>query len=111
MSAPDERRSHRRKTLACPVRMFDRGGRPLTNGRTIDLSDGGLFISTSLTAMKTLPRRVNVTVSLPRSTPNTYMLEEVAAGAVVVRQQPMVDEGAAGVALQFERPVELGLKG
>lgn len=90
--------------------MFDRGGRQLAEGRTVDLSDGGTFVATGAETPQGLPERVNVTLSVPRSTANTYMVEEVAAEANVLREQLAGNQGEAGLALQFRRQLALRLE-
>jgi hypothetical protein len=54
--------------------------------------------------------RVRVVLAVPRSTPNTYMLEEVSCEATVVRHQPLEDNSVVGVAIRFQPPQDLGLE-
>jgi hypothetical protein len=105
-----ERRKHERKVVACAVSVYDRGGKAVATGRTVNLSDGGALLSVPIRSVGEVGSKVNVTLSVPRTTPNTYMLEEVASAATVVRQQPLVDAAFAGVALRFDRPLDLALE-
>ncbi len=106
----EERREHKRHGLDCPVAVFCRGGQELTRGKTVNISDGGAFVSIPIKPIPDISADVNVTFSVPRTTPNTYMLEEFASPASIIRHQPLVDESLAGLAIRFDRPLELGLE-
>lgn len=105
----DERRAHRRSALSCPVALTDDAGEPIARSHTINISDGGMLVSLSIEALKQVGKQTRVTLSVPRSVPGQYHLEEFETLAHVVRHQPMVDERYAGAALQFEQPVDLHL--
>ena len=105
-----ERRASARMALSCPVSLYDRAGDLLVRSKTVNLSDGGLLVSVPVETLGRLGESTNVALSVPRSTPTTYMLEDFACPARVVRHQPMVDEQFAGVALAFEEPQELSLQ-
>lgn len=105
-----EQRKHRRTEIACPASVFDRSGRLQAKGRTMNLSDGGACVSVPIDRLPRIHDRVNVTFSVPRSTPNTYMLEEFASPADVVRHEPLEDTALVAVAIQFERPMDLALE-
>ncbi len=105
-----ERREHQRHPLNCPIRFYDRGGVEITHAKTTDLSDGGAFATVPIPVLSEIGEQVNVTFSVPRSTPNTYMLEEFASEARVVRQVPMQDTEHAGIALAFAEPLELEIE-
>ena len=53
---------------------------------------------------------VSLKFTIPRETPNTYMLEEFCTQGKVLRHEPLNDDAQAGVAVQFLRPIELGLE-
>jgi hypothetical protein len=105
-----ERRRHKRLKLECPVSFFTRGGKVVTKGRSLDISDGGTFVSVPVEAIDKIQGRLNLTFSIPRSTENTYMLEDFASQANVLRRQPLVDENLAGVAMTFANPIHLALE-
>ena len=105
-----EQRRHKRLKLGCPVSFFTRGGKVVTKGKSLDISDGGTFVSVPIETIDQLQGRLNVTFSVPRSTENTYMLEDFACQADILRQQPLVDENLAGVAMAFANPIHLALE-
>mgnify|MGYP002725906325 CR=1 FL=1 len=102
-----ERREHQRHDLACPIRFYDRGGVEITQAKTTNVSDGGVFVPVPIRFLAEIGKQVNVAFSLPRSTPNTYMLEDFAREALGIRQTPMPDVDHAGIALDFATPPEL----
>jgi hypothetical protein len=106
----EERRRHPRKPVESALRVFSYGGEHLAAGRTLNLSDGGAFVRIPVDALSGLPSRVNITFSVPREDPTPETPEEYAAEARVIRQQPMRDAKAAGVALEFRAPLELSLE-
>ena len=82
----------------------------LARGRTINISDGGALVSIPRDTAPEISANVNARFSVPRSTPNTYMLEQFASSACVVRRQALVDDSRAGVAVRFSKPLKLGLE-
>ncbi|MHC4983635.1 MAG: PilZ domain-containing protein [Planctomycetota bacterium] len=111
MPAPaEERRAHKRQNLACPTALLDSGGEIIAKGKTVNLSEGGALVSVPIESAPDMAADVEIRFSVPRSTANTYMLEEFASLACVTRHQPLVDESRAGVAIRFNKPLELGLE-
>lgn len=106
----DERRQHRRQDLLCPMVVELSGGDALGSTRTINISDGGVLIALPSDALPAPGTEVKVTFSVPRSTPNTYMLEQFACSGQVVRQDSFPDEELTGVALRFDHPIDLMLE-
>ena len=53
---------------------------------------------------------MTISFAVPRSTANTYMLEDFSAQARVLRHQPLRNADLAGVAVQFVQPIDLGLE-
>jgi hypothetical protein len=104
-----ERRRHQRYELECPIRLSDASGRIVAQTRTENLSDGGAFVGMSIEDLPPLTAPLAVKLSVPRTTPNTRMLEEFSCGARVVRHHPFKDERVAGVGLAFDEPLELML--
>jgi len=104
-----ERRASPRMALCCPVSLYDPAGELLVQSRTVNISDGGLLVSVPVKTLGQLAESANVAFSVPRSTPTTYMLEDFACAARVLRHQPMVDDQFAGVALVFEESQQLSL--
>jgi len=107
---PYERRRYKRLRLPCPITLYDSQGKALVASKTIDVSDGGAFLQVPLEALPGCGTKVSVALSLPRTTENTYMLEEVDTNAVVVRHQPMKDETLAGIGVEFQPPRDLMLE-
>ena len=109
-SERQERRQHSRLKAGCPVSVFTRSGELVAKGRSLDISDGGAYVSVPAEAIDRIQGRVNLTFSIPRSTENTYMLEDFACQADVLRSQPLVDDNLAGVAMAFAHPIHLILE-
>jgi len=105
-----ERRRHKRLRLPCPITLYDSKGEALCASKTIDVSDGGVFLQVPLKELPGCGAKVSVALAVPRTTENTYMLEEVDADAVVVRHQPMKDETVAGIGVEFQPPRDLMLE-
>ena len=105
-----QRRQHNRVKVESPVTFFTRSGEVAAKGKSVDLSDGGIFVSVPVEEAGKIRGTVNLTFSIPRSTENTYMLEDFACQADVLRQQPLVDKNLAGVAIAFTNPMDLGLE-
>ena len=81
--------------------VIDTEGNILHKTKSENLSDGGVFLTIPINALPNFGAELNVCFSVPRSTPNTYMFEEVSCKAKVVRHQPLVDRDLAGMGLQF----------
>ena len=105
----DERRQYRRFDLSCPAALSGTG-ETFAEGKTLNVSDGGLLVPLAVQYVPPCGQEVKVSFSVPRSTPNTYMLEEVECSARVVRHQPMTDNDYAAVGLAFTKPMELGIE-
>lgn len=104
-----EKRKHRRAVLRCPISLYTQDGELVAQGKTHDISDGGALLPAPVEKLPRIDQMTNVAFAVPRSTTCTYMLEDFACGAKVVRHQPMLDDSMAGVALQFEESQDLGL--
>lgn len=105
-----ERRRSKRLALSCPVKVISEGGKVVAQTKALNISDGGVFLSLPIEALPGCGCTVKLDLSVPRFTPNTYMLEDVTCQAKVLRHQPLVDETLAGAALQFDPPVNLALE-
>ncbi len=105
-----ERRKHRRAELRCPVTLRDTEGNALAKARAENVSDGGVFLSIPINSLPHFGIELDVSFSVPRTTPNTYMLEEFNCKARIVRHQPMVNCDQAGMGLQFVEAQELMLE-
>ena len=105
--AAAERRAYKRFTMPCVSEIGDVNGADGIKGKAVNLSDGGLLVAMPVETLPARDSMVRVNFSLPRSTPNTYMLEDVACKAKVIRHEPMKDDSMAGVALKFTEPVSL----
>jgi c-di-GMP-binding flagellar brake protein YcgR len=105
-----ERRKFKRHNIGCAVALQRPASQGPVASKTVDVSDGGALLVIPIKNVPRLSERVNVVLALPRSTANTYMVEEVACEARVVRHQPMEDDEVVGVALQFNPVQKLGLE-
>ncbi len=105
-----ERRKHRRFELSCPIRLIDDAGGTVAAARTLDISDGGVFIPLPPDSLPKCRKALKVGLSVPRQTANTFMLEEFSCEGRVLRHQPLADGRSAGVAIQFAKPMKLSLE-
>jgi c-di-GMP-binding flagellar brake protein YcgR len=105
-----ERRKHKRHKLGCAVALQMRSAAEAVKSKVMDVSDGGALLTIPIKSVPRLSERVKVVLALPRSTANTYMVEEVSCDARVVRHQPMEANDVVGVALEFSPPQNLGLE-
>jgi hypothetical protein len=110
-AARQERRVHRRYDLACPITILNGSASPLES-RSENISDGGLYLTLRAAdlADDPLPPKLAIKLMVPRSTPNSFMYEDVSAEVTIVRQSPCDDGRRAGLALRFVRPVVLDLE-
>ena len=109
MAKPNiERRRHARHNLACPARLVDETGRYLASGKTVNVSDGGLLMPVPPEAAPTPGQHLDVKLSIPRSTPNTFLMQAFTAKAIVVRHD-VSDDGTGRVAIRFENPIDLDI--
>ncbi|MCY2928092.1 MAG: PilZ domain-containing protein, partial [Planctomycetota bacterium] len=76
---------------------------------TEDLSNGGAFLHVPVSSRPEVGDRINVTISVPRTTPNSRMLEDFAAPARVVRHVPGGSADLSGIAIEFENPLDMML--
>jgi c-di-GMP-binding flagellar brake protein YcgR len=109
MARAAERRQDKRFPLACPVVLLDDEKDSPLKARTVNVSDGGLLLSMPSEAAPEQDRRLTVRLLVPRSTPNTYMLEEFVGQARVLRHQELADDSSA-VAVQFVKRLRLDLE-
>jgi hypothetical protein len=111
MPAPKhERRKHKRHRLDCPVRLDRPGGKPGGKSRTINVSDGGTLLPAPEGFDPAVGQRVTVHFSVPRQTPNTFLLEQFEAPASIVRAETPKRGARGQVALKFDSPLDLGLE-
>ena len=105
-----ERRKHKRHKLECAVRLGRPSGKPGGKSRTINVSDGGTLMPAPEGFDPAIGQRVTVRISVPRQTPNTFLLEEFETPASVVRTEPPKRGATQQVALKFDSPLDLGLE-
>ncbi len=108
--SPSERRAHRRFDLACPVVVTDNAGNKLLDTKTLNLSDGGALLTVPTKQTIGLGQYVHVDVRLPRSTPNTFMFENISSDASILRHEPMKEHSSVATALTFTKPMKLSLE-
>ncbi len=104
-----ERRQYKRHPITCPVRLVDESGAKLATGKTVNVSDGGILVPVAAGAAPEQGGRLAVTLSIPRSTPNTFMMQPVVGNGVIVRNDP-ADDGECNVAVRFAAPLDLDLE-
>jgi hypothetical protein len=102
-----ERRRHKRYPVPCPVRLSSSPAGQAA-GKTANVSDGGLLVAMPRQKLPAPGSLVDVLLRVPRTTPNTYMLEEFTSRARVVRHE--TSTGRASAALQFVCPLELAME-
>ena len=107
---PDERRAYRRFNLACTVVVSDSAGKELMRTKTLNLSDGGVLLTTAIEDTIPLGQPVHIDVHLGRSTANTFMFENVSTDANILRHEPMQDHSSVATAMKFTKPMKLGLE-
>ena len=105
----EERRRHKRHDLSCPAGVSDGSGHKPASGKTLNISDGGLLVPLAAEDAPQPGAAVRVRFSVPRQTPNTFMLEDFSAAASVVRLADGGDGEQIQIALRFDKPLELGL--
>ena len=106
----DERRRHKRTDLSCRVTVSCGKRDRQATGKTMNVSDGGAVLSLPVKSLPELKEMVHVRLSLPRSTPNTHMIEEFDTQATVLRHELLHDDRYAGMAIRFTKGVDLGLE-
>ncbi len=104
-----ERRQHKRHPLQCPARLADEVGVCLVAGKTIDISDGGMMMPVAQEAPLKPGRHLSLKLSVPRSTPNTFLMESIASEGIVVRHVP-AEDGTHCLAIRFAAPLTLDLE-
>ncbi len=104
-----ERRKHKRINLTCPMSLLADDGSRAADGKVRNISDGGVLAALPRKPLPAEGSLVDVNMRLPRSTDNTYMLEEVSCRAKVVRHVPG-DASTASLALEFTTPLDLALE-
>lgn len=105
-----DRRTYKRIDMSCPVVVFDMAGKKIAKSQTVNLSDGGMLLSVPAESLPAVETDVNITLSVPRTTANTYMLEDFAGQARVTRHEPLADKAATGFALKFYKPMAMMLE-
>jgi hypothetical protein len=105
-----ERRRHKRFVVRCPITLSTQDGEVLCRTRTGNISDGGTYLALPPEVLPSVGTWLSLRLSVPRDTPNTYMLEEFAGPALIVRHQPADGNQQIGVGLKFIRPMDLMLE-
>ncbi len=105
-----ERRTHQRAAVPCVITLEDSEGNVLHRTKAHNLSDGGVFLAMPIDVLPHFGAELNLSFSVPRTTSNTYMLEQFNCKARIVRHQPLVDCDTAGMGLQFTKPQDLMLE-
>jgi hypothetical protein len=107
MGTGAERRRYHRFEVPCRLRIEWPSGCEVQT-RTVNISDGGVYFVTD--EVIEVGREVTVRLTVPRDTANTYFLEQFAAKAYVIRRDPPADDNQGiGIALRFEKELQLDL--
>jgi len=104
-----EKRAHKRFELDCHVTLRNGDGRE-TKSLSLNISNGGMFLPVRLHETPEAGHELDVEFSVPRSTPNTFLLEQFRAKAEVLRHGMMKDEQYAGLAIRFKTPLALQIE-
>lgn len=104
MQAIKERRRSSRRAMVFPVAIVDGQGRPLTQGQSADLSRQGMLVSVPVKSLPRLGARVELQMKLPRQSPR-HLPPDILGR--VVRHMPLQDERLAGLAVEFDEPIDL----
>ena len=105
-----ERRRHKRFALGCPITLADAEGTEGLKSKTVNVCDGGAFLAVPAKVVPPKDRKLTVRLLVPRTTPNTYLLEEFTSEAHVVRHDMLEDNASVGLALRFTQPLTLDLE-
>ncbi len=106
-----ERRRHKRFEIRCPLKILtEADGDVVTTAGTVNVSDGGVLVCVPIEAIPKCSSALKVSLSVPRKTPNTFMMEDFHSRAKVLREVPFRDDRLAGVAIKFEQPLQLALE-
>ena len=104
-----EKRRSKRLHAAWSVTVDTRSGDLIGQSKSVNISNGGLLIPLPVESLPAVGSSVKLTLSVPRFTTNTFMLEAMHTRATVLRHQPMIDDHYAGTAMRFDEPADLGL--
>jgi c-di-GMP-binding flagellar brake protein YcgR len=108
----DERRKYKRFAADSLVAV-EFGDSTTAKARLINVSDGGAYLSLAGgDARPAVGAKVAISFKLPRSTPNTFMFEDVQAHGRVVRAKATKDGDSqpGGLGLQFIKPLDLQIE-
>jgi hypothetical protein len=107
--APDyDRRQYKRYELACPVVLLTGKNHVIGRGKTLNISDGGALIPMSDDHLPACGSKLDVRISVPRSTANSFMLEGFSSHAYVVRHEE--DNGTDCIAVRFQPAVNFAIE-
>jgi hypothetical protein len=101
-----EKRVHQRFELSCPVVITDSHGKKLLRTQTLNISDGGAMLAEHDDFLA--GDMLQADMKVPRSTPNTFLMEDVPTNAMVVRHQNI--QAHDGMAIAFIEPLSLKLE-
>jgi PilZ domain len=108
-----ERRHYPRYALGCPAELFPPAAghwrNQIVHSRTDNISNGGCYITLEKYPELQTDQSLQLELNVPRHTPNTYMLEPVRTAVRIVRIET-ARPSDTGLALEFEKPVELQLE-
>ena len=108
-----ERRRYPRYALGCPAGLFTPAAghwrKELAHSRTDNISNGGCYITLDENPEFQTDQTLQLELNVPRRTSNTYMLEPVRTSVRIVRIEDS-HPTETGLALQFEKPIDLLLE-
>ena len=108
MDSISEKRQFKRMDLVCPASLHDGKGQLLVTAKATNISNSGLFMAVPRDAIKEFEKEVNLAFAVPRQTANSYMIEDFACRATIVRRE--TSDEAVILALAFQKPLPLDLE-
>ena len=103
----DERRQHRRVRLPCPTIVTDQAEQLLAAGRSLNVSDGGVYLVVPIKALPPCQTPVQVKLTLPRPAGTRGAARDITTAGRIVRHQALQDDRSVGMAIEFDQPLPL----
>lgn len=101
-----ERRQHARTVVACPVRVFDRQGRMILKGKTVDISSGGVKVMGPMRQEPAAGSEVDVEVDLRMPDHGRHGRPQTVRRTATIRRVDLLGDWTA-VALEFAKAVDM----
>ena len=105
-----EHRRYPRLRVSCPITLTDEEGQKIFT-KTIDLSDGGALVEVPATGAPAEGTVLGVELQVPALVTATGQKQSLVCQARVVRRQSDGHAARLRIALEFLKPLNLGLHG